>query len=122
MKLHVYEIILIPYGNINSYGSVDVSLTLTCPYRIKKSVIIAKHVSLCLLSVNYIKGWLHDATLRAILHAMGKLHRMATIGIVACNIARNISEVESNSTSAALRATISLNFIVCPLPTTLREM
>ena len=62
-----------------------------------------------------VKGLLHDATLRAILHAMGKLHRMAAIEIVACNIARNISEVESNSTSAALRATISLNFIVSTL-------
>ena len=45
-------------------------------------------------------------------------NRVATIEIVA----RNILEEESSSTSAVLRATISLNFIVCPLSATLREM
>ena len=38
---------------------------------------------------------------------MVQLHRMSTPEIVARNIARNIAEVESRSTSATLRPTIS---------------
>ena len=61
----------------------------------------------------------HRATLRAILCAMDKLHRVSTPEIVARNIACNIAAVESRSTSATLRAT---NFVVCLQSATLRAM
>ena len=50
--------------------------------------------------------------------AMLELHRVSTIAIVACNIARNLAGSEASSTSAAFHATIAL----CLPPATLHAM
>ena len=47
-----------------------------------------------------------NSMMHAILQAMSKLQRVATIETVVCNIAHNIAEVESYSTCATLNATI----------------
>ena len=49
--------------------------------------------------VSRVKARIHGATLRAILRAMAKLHRVSTPEIVA----RNIAAVEFRPTSATLR-------------------
>ena len=61
-----------------------------------------------------LKARTHGATLRTILRAMAKLHRVSTPEIVARIIVCNIAAVEYRSTSAKLRATnVIVKHVAC---------